>query len=76
MTGHADITGNRQLAARARDLAGQAAVDRRAWLCLGVALGTTRTTSAARQSLDGIPLADVRARAIDLLSELLGQIPG
>jgi hypothetical protein len=67
------ITGNRQLAARARDLAGRApsgSLDRRAALCVAVLLGTTKTAAGARQALSKIDQADIRTRAETLLGEL------
>ncbi len=68
------ITGNRQLAARARDLADHApngSLERRSAGVLAVALGTTRSVTSARQVLDDIDRADIRNRARELLTELL-----
>lgn len=70
MTGHMETTGHRVLAARCRDMADQASLDRRAWLCLAVIYGTRKTTTAVRQALADIPLADVRTRAEQLLDQL------
>ena len=74
MTGHADVTGNRQLAARARDLAARTGepVARRAALCCAVALGETRTAAAARKVLDEITQEHIRQAAIELLGDLTG----
>lgn len=68
------ITGNRQLAERARDLGNRApgaSLERKAAICLAVALGTTGTVAAARKALDVIGLADIRNRAEELLAELV-----
>jgi hypothetical protein len=73
----ADVTGNRLLAARARDIARQARSDppvRRAALCLAVILDDTRTLAAARKllpTLDDVRpgLRDPAARILDLLTE-------
>lgn len=74
----ADVTGNRLLAARARDIARQARLDppcRRAALCLSVVLDETRTVEAARVLLDGLDTIDqgeLRAPAARLLDLLTG----
>jgi len=68
------VTGNRQLADRARDLAAQAprgSLERKAAGCLAVALSTTGTVPAARKVLGMIETADIRDRAGQLLGELL-----
>ena len=52
------------------DVRDQASLDRRAWLCLAVIYGTRKTTTAVRQALADIPLADVRTRAEQLLDQL------
>ena len=67
-------TGNRQAANRARVLAAGAppgSLERRAAGCCAVALGTTRTITAARDVLAGWDgPADVRAAALRLLENL------
>jgi hypothetical protein len=66
-------TGNRQLAARARDLADHAApgsTERRAAGCAAVALGTTSTTDAARRTLGHLWQADIRTAALAILDQL------
>jgi len=66
-------TGNRTLAARARDLANSASagsLERKAAGCLAVALGTTNTVTAARKVLSDITTADIRDRATQMLAEL------
>ena len=66
-------TGNRTLAARARDLADHASagsLERKAAGCLAVALGTTSTVTAARKILGDIARADIRDRAAQMLAEL------
>lgn len=68
------ITGNRQLAARARDIAGRAprgSLERKAAGVLAVALGTTRSATAARKVLGEVDQDDIRNRAGALLGELL-----
>jgi hypothetical protein len=68
------ITGNRQLAERARDLADRArpgSIERKAAACAAVALATTRTLTAARDVLDGWDgPPDVRAAALAVLGDL------
>jgi hypothetical protein len=71
------ITGNRQLAARARDLADRAArgsLERRAAGVLAVALGTTRSAAAARKVLGDVDQAGIRDRAGEILAELLDDL--
>jgi hypothetical protein len=62
--------GNRALAARCRDMADQASLDRRVWLCLSFLYATCKTTTAVRQALDDIPVDTVRTRAGQLLGHL------
>jgi hypothetical protein len=72
------IIGNRQLAARARDIAERAprgTLERRAAGCLAVALGTTQSATAARKVLAGIGQDDIRIRADQLLGELQQEVP-
>jgi hypothetical protein len=67
------VTGNRVLAARARDLADRAprgSVECKAAGCLAVLLDQTRSATAARKLLGEIGQADVRVRAGQLLAEL------
>jgi hypothetical protein len=67
------ITGNRQLAARARDIAdraGNGTLGRQAGLCLAVCLGTTSGTAAAMRALHEIEQPEIRERAAQLLGEL------
>jgi hypothetical protein len=67
------VTGNRLLAARARDLARRAprgSVECKAAGCLAVLLDDTRSTAAARRLLAEIGQDDVRNRAGQLLAEL------
>jgi hypothetical protein len=67
------VTGNRLLAARARDLADRAprgSIECRAAGCVAVLLEQTRTVAAARKLLGEIGQADVRDRAGQLLAEL------
>jgi hypothetical protein len=69
----ADVTGNRQLAARARDLAARAprgSLECKAAGCLAILLDQTRTVAAARKLLGEISQDDVRDRAGQLLAEL------
>jgi hypothetical protein len=69
-----DITGNRTLAARARDLAKQAGrgtLGRRGALVLAVALDETRSVRSARKLLDDLDQADVRDAARQLLDDLI-----
>jgi hypothetical protein len=67
-------TGNRQLAAQARDIANAAApgtLQRRAAGVTAVCLATTRNLTAARQVLDAAGLdSDVHQAAAQLLDEL------
>jgi hypothetical protein len=74
MTGSV-ITGNRQLAARARDLAARATdtTDRKAALCCAVAFDTTRTVMAARKVLDRVTQHHIRQAAIELLGDITGE---
>jgi hypothetical protein len=67
---HNPSPGNAELAERARQLAAQAGIDRRAWLCVSVVLQETRSVSAAAKLLPEIPTANVRDRAAELLAEL------
>jgi hypothetical protein len=72
-TRSADVTGNRLLAARARDLGTRAprgSLDRKAALCAAVALDETRSLRAARLVLDDLDQADVRDAARQLLDDL------
>jgi hypothetical protein len=72
VTSHADVTGNRLLAERARQAADEAMRDRRAWLILHVALNETRTIAAARKILDDVAddqLRDLAGRLLDLLAQ-------
>jgi hypothetical protein len=73
-TAHTDATGNRTLAARARELAASSprgSVARKAAGCCAVALAETRTTAAARAVLDGYKGdPDVLAVARCLLGQL------
>lgn len=72
MTG-TEVTGNRQLAARARAIADQAASHRRAALAVSVALDETRTVAAARKVLAGlgdIGRPDLAAAASQILDQL------
>jgi hypothetical protein len=67
------ITGNRQLAERARDIALHApagTLTRRAAGCAAVALGTTNSLTAAREALGLVRLDDVRQAALQLLDHL------
>ena len=67
---------NRQLAARARDLAARASagsLERKAAGCLAVLLDQTRSATAARKLLGEIGQDNVRDRAGQLLGELLAQ---
>ncbi|MCW2904584.1 MAG: hypothetical protein JWO67_6849 [Streptosporangiaceae bacterium] len=62
-----------ELAAQCRALADQhpgASLERRAWLCCGVALATTRTVPAARLVLAEVTVHQVRERAYELLDQL------
>ena len=66
--------GNRQLAARARDIAERAprgTLERRAAGVLSIALGTTRSAGAARKVLAEVDQDDIRIRAEQILDELL-----
>jgi hypothetical protein len=71
------ITGNRQLAARARELAGAAApgtLARKAAGAVCIALATTKSLTAARGVLTGWDgPADVRSAAAQLLEDLAAQ---
>jgi hypothetical protein len=67
------IIGNRQLAARARDIALDAppgTLTRRSAGCVAVALATTNTLAAAREALGLVRLDEVRAAAVQLLDHL------
>lgn len=75
MTGSQVVTGNRQLAARALDMARREPGRRAAWLCCAVALGECRTIAAARTALGTIGLAEVRDLALQLLEQILGATP-
>ncbi len=72
-------TGNRQLAARARDLAARApsgSAERKTALVAAVALDETRTVAAARgvlRMLDYPGQASIRRAALDLLGQLAGE---
>jgi hypothetical protein len=70
-TARADVTGNAALAARARVLAEQAGLHRRAWLCVSVALDETRTVEDARKVLDDVQVAGVRQLATELFDLLV-----
>jgi hypothetical protein len=70
-----DVTGNRQLAGRARDMADRSGLRRRAWLCVSVALAETRTVTAARAALADIPVTEVRDLAAQLLEQLATELP-
>lgn len=64
---------NQALAARCRKLADEQVSDplaRRAALCCGVVLTTTRTTRAARESLEGVRPDDVRDAAVELFDRI------
>lgn len=68
-----DITGNRLLAAQARDLARRApraSLECKAAGCLAVLLDETRSAAAARKLLGEIGPVDIRERAGRLLAEL------
>ncbi|HEY1914255.1 MAG TPA: hypothetical protein VGH27_01655 [Streptosporangiaceae bacterium] len=68
-----DTTGNRTLAARAREVARQAprgSVERRSALCAVVALDDSRSVATARKVLAGLDDAAIRQAAIDLIGEL------
>ena len=70
------VVGNRQLAARARDLAARAprgSIECKAAGCLAVLLDATRSATAARKLLGEIGQDNVRDRAGQLLGELLAQ---
>ena len=69
------MTDRKVLADRARQLADQCWLDRRAWLCVAVAFSTTSSPAAARKALALIPVADVRDRAAELFAQLLAE-PG
>jgi hypothetical protein len=74
MTG-TEIVGNKRLAQVARDRADQhpgASPERRAWLCCGVALSTTRTVAAARLVLAEVTVPEIREHAYELLADLTG----
>jgi hypothetical protein len=67
------VTGNRLLAARARDLADRApqgSLECKAAGCVAVLLDDTRTVAAARRLLGEIGQDDTRERARQLLAEL------
>ena len=73
MTGHADITGNRSLAARARDVARHAArgsTERKAALCAAVALDESRSVRGALSLLDDLDDPHIAQAAADLLDQL------
>lgn len=73
---HADITGNRTLAARARavaDAAPRGSTDRKAALSAAVLLGETRTVAAARKLLGEVADPAIRQAAGELLSQLANQ---
>ena len=62
---------NQQLAEAARDLAARSdGLRRRAWLCVGIALGTTSSMQGAARSLAVIEMRDVRTAAQQLMTEL------
>jgi hypothetical protein len=66
--------GNAALAARARDLAGQAgrgSVDRLAGLSLSACLSTATSIAGARKALAEIERPDLRQRAGEILAELV-----
>lgn len=67
----ADVTGNRLLAARARDMADRAMTQRKAWLSVAVALDTTRSLTAARAALDDVshPVRDLACQFLHQLTE-------
>jgi hypothetical protein len=70
------MTGNQQLAERARQLAGRAGNgtrERKAALCLAVALGTTGTLASARKALRLIDADAIRQAAAKLLDDLTTQ---
>jgi hypothetical protein len=74
MTDHPVITGNRTLAARARQIADAASAQRRTALVVAVALDETRTPAAARKVLDDhLGQGDVYAAALELLDDLTTQ---
>ena len=65
-----------ELAAAARAEADRhppGSLERRAWACVGVALGTARTVPAARTTLTLIPVPAVRDAAGPLLARLLAE---
>jgi hypothetical protein len=55
------VTGNRLLAARAREMADRAMTERKAWLAVSVALDTTRSAAAARVAIEDVaePVRDL-----------------
>ena len=65
------MTDRKQLAARARQLADQAGLDRRAWLSVSVLLSTTTSNRGARNALADIRDRDIRDRSAELLDQLL-----
>jgi hypothetical protein len=70
-------SGNRQLAAAAKDYAARSdGLRRREWLCCSVALGTTSSVHGATKVLDAIELRDVKSAAQQLLAELSGTPTG
>ncbi len=74
VTGHAVILGNRQLAARARDLADRAprgSLGRKAALSAAVLLDETRSIAAARKLLQRAAAdPEIRQAASDVLDDL------
>lgn len=75
MTGSQVVTGNRQLAARALDMARREPGRRAAWLCVSVVLGECRTLAAAREALADVGIPAVRDLALQLLEQILGATP-
>lgn len=66
MTGHADVTGNALLAARARAISNAAergSMRRRSFGCAAIALSESTSIAAARKVLDLLWQADVKAAA-------------
>ena len=73
MTGSV-VVGNRQLAARARDIAARAprpSLDRSAALCLAVCLATTGSVNAATRALGDVEQPEIRQAAAQLLARLV-----
>jgi len=64
---------NADLAARARELAADAGLQRRAWLCAAVALAETSTPAAARKVLADTCPDPVRPAALAALDSLTGR---